>query len=81
MIFPMKVAVVQHPPVYLDKAKSLERAVGLMTEAAAQNCGLIVFPETWLPGYPTFVWRLSPGADMKKILLIPLAQVGTRSRA
>lgn len=63
----MKAAIVQQPPVYLDKAKSLERAVELMTEAAAQSCGLIVFPETWLPGYPTFVWRLTPGADMKKM--------------
>ena len=25
-----------------------------------------MFPETWLPGYPTFVWRLPPGAGMKK---------------
>lgn len=62
----MKVAVVQQPPVYLDKAKSLERAVELMRDAAAQNCELIVFPETWLPGYPEFVWRLSPGSDMAK---------------
>jgi nitrilase len=62
----MKVAVVQQPPVYLDKAKSLERAVELMRDAAAQDCELIVFPETWLPGYPEFVWRLSPGSDMTK---------------
>lgn len=63
----MKVAVVQQPPVYLDKARSIERAVELIAEAAGQACGMIVFPETWLPGYPTFVWRLSPGADMKKV--------------
>ena len=62
----MKIAVVQQPPVYLDKAKSIRRAVELMSDAATQGCGLIVFPEAWLPGYPTFVWRLSPGADMKK---------------
>jgi len=62
----MKVAVVQYPPVYMDKAKSIERAVELIGEAAGQDSGLIVFPEAWLPGYPTFVWRLSPGADMKK---------------
>ena len=62
----MKTAVVQHAPVYLDKAKSIARAVELIGEASAQGSGLIVFPETWLPGYPTFVWRLSPGADMKK---------------
>lgn len=62
----MKVAVVQQPPVYLDKAKSTERAVELIGEAAGEGCGLIVFPETWLPGYPTFVWRLPPGAGMRK---------------
>ena len=27
---------------------------------------MVVFPETWLPGYPTFVWRLPPGAGMGK---------------
>jgi len=62
----MKLAVVQYPPIYMDKIKSLERAVELIEDAAKQECGLIVFPEAWLPGYPTFVWRLSPGADMKK---------------
>ena len=62
----MKIAVVQHPPVYMNKSASLARAVELIAEAASQNCGLIVFPETWLPGYPTFVWRLPPGAGMKK---------------
>ena len=62
----MKVAVVQQPPVYLDKAKSIERAVELVGEAASGGCGLVVFPEAWLPGYPTFVWRLPPGAGMAK---------------
>ena len=62
----MKVAVVQQPPVYMNKAESLVRAVELIADASAQGCGLIVFPETWLPGYPTFVWRLRPGAGMSK---------------
>lgn len=61
----MKAAIVQEPPVYLDKAGSLERATELVARAAALGCELIVFPEVWLPGYPTFVWRLSPGAGMK----------------
>jgi nitrilase len=60
----MKIAVVQQPPVYLDKDRSLERAVELIQQAASEGCGLIVFPEVWVPGYPTFVWRLSPGKDM-----------------
>lgn len=62
----MKTAVVQEPPVYLDLAASMERAVGLIEKAAAEGAKLIVFPEAWFPGYPTFVWRLPPGAGMGK---------------
>jgi nitrilase len=58
------VSVVQQPPVYLDLTKSLARAAELIAEAAANGAQLIVFPEAWLPGYPTFVWRLAPGAGM-----------------
>lgn len=46
----MKIAVVQQPPVYMNKAESLARAVELIADSASQDCGLIVFPETWLPG-------------------------------
>ena len=62
----MKAAIVQEPPVYLNLAASIERAVGLVEKAAADGAGLIVFPEAWFPGYPTFVWRLAPGAGMGK---------------
>ena len=62
----MKLAVIQEPPVYLDKERSIERACTLIAQAAAQGCTMVVFPEVWLPGYPTFVWRLSPGAGMAK---------------
>ncbi len=62
----MKISLVQQPPVFLNKARSLERAVQLIADAAADGCELIAFPEAWLPGYPTFVWRLPPGAGMKK---------------
>jgi apolipoprotein N-acyltransferase len=61
-----RVAVVQQPPVYLNMNASMERAVDLIAEAAHQKARLVVFPETWLPGYPTFVWRLAPGAGMGK---------------
>jgi nitrilase len=62
----MKISVIQQPPVYLDLAKSMERAVELIAESARQKCQMVVFPEAWLPGYPTFVWRLAPGAGMGK---------------
>lgn len=59
-------AVVQYPPVYLDKAATMSRAVEIAEEAADAGARLLVFPEAWFPGYPTFVWRLKPGADMGK---------------
>jgi nitrilase len=33
----------------------LERTATLAAEAANQGAGLVVFPETWLPGYPTWI--------------------------
>ncbi len=48
----VKVAVVQTPPVYLDREKSIDRACTKITEAAAQGAELIAFTETWLAGYP-----------------------------
>jgi nitrilase len=63
----MKVSVIQEPPVYLDREKSLARAVDLIARSARLGCRMVVFPETWIPGYPTFVWRLKPGADGRKM--------------
>ncbi len=60
---PYRVAVVQHPPVALNRPKTLARGVELLDEAAAGGAKLVSFPETWVPGYPEWVWRLKPGAD------------------
>jgi nitrilase len=57
-------AVVQQPPNFLDLPASLERAAALVAEAAGAGAALVVFPEAWFPGYPTWVWRLRPGEDM-----------------
>ena len=58
-----KVAVVQHPPVTLHRDKTLERGVELVAKAAAAGARLVSFPETWVPGYPEWLWRLRPGGD------------------
>jgi nitrilase len=60
---PHRVAVVQHPPVALNRQKTLARGVELLDEAAAGGARLVSFPETWVPGYPEWVWRLRPGDD------------------
>jgi len=60
----LKVAVVQKPPVLLDREATMARAVESLAEAAAEGSKLVVFPEAYLPGYPTWIWRLRPGGDM-----------------
>ncbi|HYW27202.1 MAG TPA: carbon-nitrogen hydrolase family protein [Terriglobales bacterium] len=59
----VRVAVVQHPPVLLDREATLARGVELLDEAARAGARLISFPETWVPGYPEWLWRLRPGQD------------------
>ena len=61
---PTKVAVIQKPPVLLDRDKTIERALASIDEASREGASLLVFPEAYIPGYPTWIWRLKPGGDM-----------------
>ncbi len=60
----VKIAICQRPPVLLDKGASLAAALTRVEEAPATGAGLIIFPEAFVPGYPTWIWRLRPGGDM-----------------
>ena len=59
-----KIAISQKPPVLLDLEATIDRVVEILEEAAGQGAQLVVFPEAYLPGYPTWIWRLRPGGDM-----------------
>ncbi len=59
-----KVAVIQKPPVLLDREKTIARAIESIEEAVREGASLLVFPEAYIPGYPTWIWRLRPGGDM-----------------
>src|SRR5438093_11706117 len=50
-------AAVQGTPVFLDREATVKKSVRLIGEAAANGAGLIVFPETFIPTYPDWVWR------------------------
>ena len=73
---PCRVAVLQHPPVFLNLARSLERAIALTREAASHGAQMVVFPETWLPGYPVWLddapaaglWDHEPAKALYQVL-------------
>lgn len=58
-----KIAIIQRPPVLLDRSATLAVAVDSIGEAAAAGASLVVLPETFIPGYPSWIWRLAPGRD------------------
>ena len=49
------VAAVQAAPIYLNLERSVARAIELIGEAAKRRAQLVVFPESWLPGYPAWL--------------------------
>ncbi len=56
----LTVAAAQYAPVLLDLDGTLDRVAEISRDAAAQGVGLLVFPETFVPGYPDWVWRARP---------------------
>ena len=52
----VRVAAIQATPVILDAEATVEKACGLLTEAAEHGVNLAVFPETFVPLYPSNSW-------------------------
>jgi len=48
----VKVGVVQHVPVFFDLQATIQKMEGLVREAAGRGCQVVVFPESFIPGYP-----------------------------
>ena len=62
---PVTVACVQAEPAILDRDATLERVDALTAEAHAAGAELVLFPEAFIPGYPSNRWVrfLAAGAD------------------
>src|SRR5436305_13386729 len=50
------VACVQAEPVILDRERTLDKLEELAAEAAGEGAELVVFPETFVPVYPSSSW-------------------------
>lgn len=58
---PFKIAAVQATPVFLDGPATLDKACRLIAEAGREGAQLAVFPESFIPAYPDWVWAVPPG--------------------
>ncbi len=56
-----KIAAVQASPIFLNREATVEKACHLITEAGDQGARLVVFPESFIPTYPDWVWAVPPG--------------------
>jgi nitrilase len=69
---PVKVACVQAEPVPFDRAATIDKLEQLVGEVAAEGARLALFPETFIPVYPSNRWARflagwSDGADARDI--------------
>lgn len=58
-----RVAAVQATPVCFDRPATLEVVAAHIVRAGQDDADLVVFPESFVPGYPDWLWRTPPWSD------------------
>ena len=53
---PIRVACVQVEPAILERDRTIDKVAALTKDAAAAGARLVVFPETFVPAYPSSRW-------------------------
>lgn len=56
----VKVAAVHAAPVYMDRAATVRRLISFIDEAARHGAELVVFPESFVPGFPVWAALWAP---------------------
>ena len=62
------VASVQAAPVFLNKAKTINKVCKLISEAGVNGAKLVVFPEAFIPTYPFWPKDLGFGPEKKVVM-------------
>lgn len=55
-----RAAAVHAASVFLNRDESVSKACRLIEEAAEKGADLVAFPETFVPGYPFWIWTHTP---------------------
>jgi nitrilase len=65
----VRVAVAQVEPVVFDRARTVDKVADIARDVAATGARLVLFPETFVPVYPSSRWArlLAAGSDGKPI--------------
>lgn len=61
----IKAGAVQAEPVWLDLEATVDKTIDLIAEAGQNETDLLVFPETFVPGYPWWIWLDSAADGMR----------------
>ena len=64
----MKVAAVHAAPVFLDRGKTIEKAVGLIEDAGRAGARFVVFPEAFIPCFPYWI-NLAPPLSLQPLYI------------
>src|ERR1700753_2421567 len=80
----LTVGLAQIAPVWMDRARTLEKVEAYIEDAGAQHCGLVVFGEALVPGYAFWV-ELTDGArfdsKLQKEIFAEYAEQAVRPHA
>ncbi|MBI1801790.1 MAG: carbon-nitrogen hydrolase family protein [Chloroflexi bacterium] len=60
---PFRIAAAQVAPVFLNRGATVDKACDVIATAAREGARLIVFPESYIPTYPDWVWAIPPGEN------------------
>jgi nitrilase len=77
----VKVACVQAEPAILDREATLDRLELLAAEAAGNGAELVVFPETFVPAYPSSRWAKAFAGWMNEAAKATFARLAENSVA